>query len=355
MRFLKLRSPSWSLPPDPRAGADWWLARRSLRPLSGAEAAAFEAWRADPANAAAYEELQNFFAGIGELAAEPEMLELRSQALRAMRTTREERPRLVAGVVLGLAAFAVVLGLAYRVIDSNLASTSVSRPVALAGKSYETKLGERHKVRLDDGTVVALNTDSRLEVTYTARRRDVRLLRGEAMFTVAHNNSWPFVVTVGDRRVTAIGTVFNVRRDGDRIEVALVEGRVRVNPARGSALARIISRFDEEELAPGEQLLANEGGSNITIEAADMQRVTSWENGQIIFRDDTLASAAAEFNRYSETKILVIDPRVTDLKLSGVFDTKRPENFIAAVTAFYPVEARRQSDSVTELIWVGGR
>src|SRR5690606_5015875 len=88
------------------------------------------------------------------------------------------------------------------------------REAAPAAKRYATKVGERLNVRLEDGSIVALNTATVLEVAYSPGRRDVRLVRGQALFEVARNHDRPFIVTAGDRRVTALGTAFDVRVDG---------------------------------------------------------------------------------------------------------------------------------------------
>ncbi|EIZ78379.1 anti-FecI sigma factor FecR [Novosphingobium sp. Rr 2-17] len=350
---LRLWKNPVSPPDDVEIAAEWWFARRSLQTLSSANAGAFQAWHAEPANAAAYAKVEELYQDIGILAVEPEVLDLRTQALKASPAQGRKWPSRFAGVGLALTGWLAIVGVASLLLPEK-GGLRQSAPALADGKSYETRLGERRKIRLDDGTIVSMNTDSRLEVNYSSARRDVRLLRGEAKFTVAHSVTWPFVVSVGDRRVTATGTVFNVRKDGKAIRVTLVEGGVRVNPSHPGPLVRILPALEEERLSPGEQLSALEGHEKGMIEAADVQHVTSWESGQLTFRDDTLASAAAEINRYNATKILVVDPRVSALKLSGVFSADQPENFLAAVTAFYPIEARKRSESVTELTWRHG-
>jgi transmembrane sensor len=94
-----------------------------------------------------------------------------------------------------------------------------------------TGAGEHRSVTLDDGTRVELNGDSRLSVA-NGKARTAALDRGEATFTVVHDEAHPFVVTVGEHEVRDVGTVFNIARSPDAIEIAVAEGSVLFNPAR---------------------------------------------------------------------------------------------------------------------------
>ena len=125
---------------------------------------------------------------------------------------------------------------------------------------------------------------------------------------------------------------------------------MRVAPLQRRGLQRLIPALGDDDLIAGQQLISTQGVPAVVVNSADVPRVTSCRNGQVIFRDDTIATAVAELNRYSERPILVTDPRVASLKVSGVFGTARPENFIAAVTDMLPVEATKSGDA-TVLNW----
>ncbi|MDC7684254.1 FecR domain-containing protein [Asticcacaulis sp. BYS171W] len=328
--------------------ADWWLARRVLGTLSARDEAAFQVWLSDPANAEAYAAASRLFDDIGGLAAESEFLHLRKEALTVAPEVRSNRMRVAASIGLMVIAGAAVFGVVATGSDYAPGRSEAS---LAATKRYETRLGERRKVSLDDGSVVSMNTDTIVEVVFSKHRRDIRLLRGEALFEVAHNTAWPFVVTAGDRHVVAVGTAFNVRLNGDDVRVVLVEGKVRVEPLQPKGIERVLPQLAAEQLVAGEQLTATTGVSDVKVETADVKRSISWQEGQVVFRDDALSVAVAEFNRYSDVRLMITDPKVADLRVSGVFRVDRPQNFVAAVTGFYPVEARRTSAGTTELVW----
>ncbi len=166
----------------------------------------------------------------------------------------------------------------------------------------------------------------------TAKRRDLRLLSGEALFAVAHDTERPFIVAAGPVKATALGTQFGVRLQPDGAKVVLLEGHVRVEPLTLKGLARVLPILAREELTPGQQLIA-EAQNEMAIAVADTERSTSWRQGRLVFRGDALADAVAEFNRYSEHQIFVADPTLARLPVSGEFATAHRENFIAAVSA----------------------
>jgi len=350
-------------PADVSAAADYWAAKSSLGLMGPKETAEFEAWRSEPDNALAYERTTGVLDTLQDFAAAAEIRELREGALASVAAASHNSRRrasdwrrfaaIAAGVTVMVGAG---LGTLRHAGEGDAPAAAVRMDGAAATqptKRYETALGERLDVHLDDGSLVSLNTGSVLEVAFNAKRRDLRLVRGQALFHVAKNKAWPFVVTAGDRQVTATGTTFDVRVDVGRVRVVLVEGHVLVDPLRHDGLARVFPQLAQDALAPGQQLLA-QGEQPVTIATADIERTTSWKNGQVIFRDDSVTAAAAEMNRYTANRIVIVDPRVAALKVSGVFNVDRPENFVAALTTLYPVEAIRPAPGLTELKWSGG-
>ena len=81
---------------------------------------------------------------------------------------------------------------------------------------------------MEDGSTIALNTNSRVNIDYSGERRVVQLLRGEASFDVAKSPQRPFVVYAGSGLIWAVGTAFNVRYTSDLVDVIVTEGIVKV-------------------------------------------------------------------------------------------------------------------------------
>lgn len=332
----------------PEEAATYWVARRRLGLMSAADRAAFEAWRADPDNAAALAEIDDMVEEVGAIAAFSEVRAMREAALAAAPPKRP-RWRALGAVAASLVAL-VLSGIYIANLPEAPAHSADAVQVSGSAQRYVTGVGEQRVVTLSDGSTVALNTGSVVEVAYTPERRNLRLLQGQALFQVAHNAARPFVVTAGDRTVTALGTKFDVRLDGQSVKVVLIEGRVAVEPLRLHGVERIAPVLARHTLDPGEELIAVPD-AKVEVAAADTDQATSWRRGQVIFRDNTIAEAVAEMNRYSDTQLVVNDPRIADLKISGVFGVTREENFLAALTSFYPIEADKRSPRVTALTW----
>jgi len=227
---------------------------------------------------------------------------------------------------------------------------AASNPVIPVPVVYSTAKGQQRQLTLDDGSVITLDTASTVQVAYAAHRRDAALLQGQAFFRVAKDINRPFVVTAGDRLITAVGTAFDVRMDGGRVRVALIEGRVHVDALTPRGLARFVPALATQTLDAGQELVAAVDGA-VSVTVADVERMARWQEDQLIFRDDTVEAAVAELNRYSNAPIVIRDPRIAALRVSGVFGTNRQDNFLAALTSYYPIVTKRESSGAIALTW----
>jgi len=340
-----------SLAPDvrqtPDEAAAWWDSRLRSPLCTDADREAFAAWREDPAHAEAFERLQ---AGIDAL---HEAL-LSSPELRAMsdRALELKAPAPYARMAAGIAA-AVVLAAggwfaATQPAPAPLGGASPLQVASGEGSIYQTGVGERSTITLTDGSKVTLNTRSRVEVNYMPDRRNITLIAGQALFEVAHNKARPFVVTAGPRQVTAVGTAFDIRLDGQKVQVTMVEGKVKVEPTRPTLLQKAVA--PQQSLIAGQQLVATVDSIGATVEHADAAKTTSWREGRVVFADTPLPQAVAEMNRYLPSPILIGDPALSHFTVNGMFLTNQPMSFVGAVTAYYPVEARSNANGATVLV-----
>ena len=326
--------------------ADWDIRLRSAA-CTAADREAFERWcAADPAHAEAFDGLQ---LGIGALkdayATSPRLRAMRDQA-RSLKPAPQPW-RIAASVAAVTVAAGAIGGYVYTHQSERGSSLATMELPRGAPSVYQTAVGERTSVTLSDGSVVTLNTRSRLVVNYTPGRRDVTLVAGQAMFNVAHNTARPFVVTAGSRQVTAVGTAFDVRLDRKQVKVTLIEGKVRVEPARGSIWRAL--PLAPKTLAPGQELVASNLSPAMTIASANIPVETSWRQGVVVFNDTPLADAVAEINRYSPDPITVGDRELGELRINGRFRTNEPGAFLNAVVAYFPIEAHRTPGGETVL------
>lgn len=181
-------------------------------------------------------------------------------------------------------------------------------------EAYATAIGQRATISLADGSQVQLNTDSAISVRVGMWGRSVKLKKGEAFFKIRHDATRPFTVLAAGHRVIDLGTEFAVRTFDDRLEVTLVEGRARLE-----AVSPHIQHH-ATDLIPGEVAVATANSMSVAkVPTRTLANALAWRQGKVIFSHVTLAEAAAEFNRYNGTK-LIIEPEIADLKISGTFD-----------------------------------
>ncbi|OYY90336.1 MAG: hypothetical protein B7Y45_08585 [Sphingomonas sp. 28-66-16] len=281
----------------------------------------FEAWMADPDNAAAFDVIVAARSSSAALAGEAELLALRHEAVAR---TSLRRSRLSPSLWVPMAAsLAIVAPLALWHVDRvprTMPAASEGEPV------YRTGIGQKLAMTLEDGSRVTLDTDSRLRVAYSATERRLVLDRGQAMFEVAKHRARPFVVAAGDQTVTAHGTAFDVRISEDQVRVVLVEGKVSVASRHARSVA----------MEPNDMLIATPG--NVAIQKlADASDAARWREGILVFKDQPLAEAVAELNRYSRHQLVLGDDRARQLRISGSFRTGEVASFVEALELGFPV------------------
>lgn len=217
------------------------------------------------------------------------------------------------------------------------------RPSApLYSQSLSTARGQQLAFTLPDGSQVRLDTASRGEVTLYRERRELRLTEGQAMLQVARDEARPFDVWAGPLRITVLGTRFAVRytaSDAGRVHVAVEEGRVRVASAQPAGASAA-------ELTAGQQVEGDAEGRLGAVTAVAADGVAGWREGRLSFENATLAQVLGELERYGATGLVLKDPRVAALRLTGTFDPYRLENFRRVLPRVLPVRLQALGDRV---------
>jgi transmembrane sensor len=198
-------------------------------------------------------------------------------------------------------------------------------------QDYSSALGSVRKVPLPDGSTVTLNTDSEIQSSITPTRRDVNLVRGEALFAVAHDSQRPFEVKARTTRVKALGTKFSVRLNIDHeVDVLMREGRVEL----------------ESQSLPRQILIAGDAAivrvsavETRKLDQEDVARRLAWTDGHLSFDGATLAEAVDEMNRYNHWQLKITDPAIAELRIGGEFRATDPQSFVKTLEYAFGVDA----------------
>ena len=329
-------------------GADWIA--RHYAGLSAAERSEFKNWqKLDPRHAAVFAELEKTWLALERVRPSGKVegrIDADILAPRGLRAGWRLAPALAAAILVLAGA------LWWR--------ATPTEPIRYAS-AVATDVGEFKNVGLPDGSTVLVNTNTRIETAYSAAERRVRLVRGEAHFTVAKNPARPFYVEANGVAVRAVGTAFNVRLRSDSVEVLVTEGRVRVADALGGASLLMdkseqVSTDDVHLLKAGERAVVagsvEPGGMRKPVPAAlvsatEVERVLAWQDRRLEFGAVPLSEIIAEFNRYNRVQLAIEDPALAVERFGGSFRVDQPDAFVRLLENRFGVCAQR---SVAQIV-----
>lgn len=308
-----------------REQAAEWFARVQDGPLSPEQQARFDAWLGeDPLHRGEYDLLASLWQSADLLP----RARLEALCVEDKVATLPRRRFLQQALAAGVMAAAVGLGwFGWQHHELNYHA------------QLQTALGERRTVELPDGSHLEINGRTRLEVRFSAGQRDLRLVQGEVMFSVAHDSERPFVVDAGNGTVTVTGTRFDVRRDPGQTRVAVEQGSVKVQGHRESQAllsAGLGSHIDEE-------------GNVAAAYKVDAAALTAWRSGKLVFNDASLAQVAEEVSRYREHPLKVA-PKAAKLRLSSTFRVDDTDALLRALPSILPVTVVAHADGSQEII-----
>jgi transmembrane sensor len=209
-------------------------------------------------------------------------------------------------------------------------------------RSFDTAIGEQRSVSLSDGSIVQLNTGTRIKARISAEARDIRLLKGEALFKVAQDRSRPFEVTTADAAILAVGTQFNVYQLDGRTKVSVLEGRVRVTAADEPAATSM-----GPIVTAGQEVEVHQGRKSIQRAGSDVASAAAWVQRRVVFKQEPLANVLTQFNRYRRTpRLRVDDPALAARKYSGTFDVDDPRSLEDVLSNETDVALERTGDEI---------
>lgn len=330
------------------AQAAEWIARLDRDAPTESDLADFAAWKAlSPMHRQAAERLSGLWSDFDLLAGQEDAL------APAVASAGQASPapwprRSLASLV---AACLLVVALGISGVWLYMPQTQV----------YDTGIGGQKTINLEDGSSIQLNTNSKVEVRYTSRTRDLRLLRGEAYFEVSPDPARPFSVYARQDVVRAVGTAFVVRLRGEGVEVTVTKGRVELATLSRPPAAASLDRISTAPRRPLTLMTAQDGGTELAlvnrsslveqIELAppDVLRKLAWRQGMLIFNGEDLSSVVADVSRYTDVRIEIADPSLKSLKVGGYFKVGEVEPMLEALESGFGVEVERVGEKLVRL------
>ena len=340
---------------DIEAEASAWVVQVDSGAMSKGDVDDLKEWiRRSPQHKHSFEKMAAGFLDMGSLLATPQTLVSRPKSKSKPIGQRRRRPIFTMPVTAGLLATALVA-------SAFMAATFLGQPSVSTGveveavQEYVASLGEQKSITLDDGSIVTLNTRSKVDVAYDDNVRRIELVYGEALFDVAKDPERPFQVFTERGMVRAIGTVFSVRVLDTNVEVLVEEGIVEV-----VASPQGVKQSELTVSAPDYKVLAtlssgdaasfdNENKVIRTVDLASVVKKHAWRDGTLIFDGDPLSVVVDEITRYTDLKIVISDPDMQRLQIGGTFKAGETDAFLDALDKGFNLSVDQVSEGVVYL------
>lgn len=320
-----------------------WVVRSQSESVRAAEIVALTAWlEASDRHADAYRRALSTWYGIDLLATAPHSVRNSGNVVTLSRVLDRRQPgnglarRPVVWASLGAVAATLIAVVALPMFSHH------NNPATL----YATAKGQKQSVTLADGSVLMLNTDTRIALRFDDRRRSVVLERGEVALKVVHDEKRPFTVDTGDVRLTDIGTEFNVLRQPGAVRVTVREGAVSLAPQRPGA--------DILTLRAGDTGLHSDGAASSRVSRGDPQTAFAWQTSHAIYRDLALSDVVADLNRYYD-KPLIVDDETGKLRLTAILTLDSESSVVGRLEDFLSLESHETAQGIVLRRVSGGR
>lgn len=206
---------------------------------------------------------------------------------------------------------------------------------AVVWQTISTPPGVKSQVQLPDGTVVWLNSGTKLSYpsVFSDHNRDVKLM-GEAFFDVAKDEKHPFIVDLGKINIEVVGTTFNAinyEQEG-QTEVVLASGKVKLYEKQENKIQLI------SQMTPGQQAIYLNADNTISLKDVDTQKYTSWIDGKLIFRDDPMDEVIRKLDRWFNVQIEIADPNIGAYIYTATFQNESIEQVMRLIERTSPIK-----------------
>jgi transmembrane sensor len=214
-----------------------------------------------------------------------------------------------------------------------------------APQVYASAVAQNRNITLPDGSTVALGGASTLTTRFSRGERRVELAGGEAFFQVVHDMQRPFVVTAGQLSIRDVGTAFDVRRTGQRVTIAVTQGRVQIADLSGAPGSHAMGTGSLEAVA-GQRVSYDPATSAMSVGSITPEQATAWRTDRLEFVNEPLAVVIANVNRYSARPVHIADADLETLTYTGTIKTGAIDSWLDALPQVFPLRVSEDAGQV---------
>lgn len=228
-------------------------------------------------------------------------------------------------------------------------------PSKIVYQQFSTETGEQASFSLPDGSLVQLNTNSLLTISFSEEHRQLNLIKGEALFDVAKDKLRPFSVSSGQQSFTALGTIFNIQKsENDHLELLVTEGRVLIAdlnetlPVLTKKIALTTKQPNAKNIIVAGEIATIINKNKLSVNKISPQVIEqelAWQKGMVIFDGQSLTDALDEISRYSQVKFTIEDPELASMKVSGRFKAGDIETLLGSLSYNFDLEYKQTNNN----------
>ena len=335
--------------------ASSWLAKLD-RGLTSDEQLAMQKWLvASPQHTQVLLEVARLWDKMDQLS--------RLSGLFPVTTIKQQTSKTWLGATAAAIIFAITIG--FYQIGGNFSPFGQAAVVAQQ-MSYHTDIGESQTIHLPDNSKLVLNTNSFVQIRYTPTARIIKLQRGEIHIDVAHDTTRPLSVIAGGKVIQALGTAFNVEVRNALVELIVTEGKVLVGKKNVTTHAKSINIDDIAKRLPKSAMLISKGekidldrtgkttDKAIRVDPSEVASSLSWQQGNLIFRGESLAEVMTEISRYTNiTFELANDEKLNQIQVAGMFKTGDVKGLLEVLNNNFNINYEKTSHNKIILTYAG--
>ena len=281
--------------------------------LTAEQKTQFDIWLQTPEHAAAYNKMQNVMSS--DLLSEAINQSKQKNISTVSRIKNFHAPLALAASVACILSFVYILYPVTNIPPQQSIAVTTSKNYKLA---LNTPIAKRSSSMLKDGSHVHLNANSILKISQTHKQRLASLEQGHVFFDVAPDRKRPFIIDVGDSKITVVGTSFDVERTPHYTNISVYEGVVKINAEK------------EVTLTKGQSIKIQSG--HITYLKNNLQNMLpQWRSGWLEVNDAPIVEVIAQLQGYLKKEV-VFDEQVGDLHINGRFALDRAEESLMLIS-----------------------
>jgi transmembrane sensor len=315
-----------------------WVVRQDRR-LAAEEASELSAWlAADPRHAMAFKQSAASWDAYREIALA--VRRMPAEVIEPRSKSNWMGVGMAAAAAVALATFAFVRESRFPQGSPETASETVSATSAPLTRHFA------------DGSIARLKGEAEIAEAFSPAERRIRLVRGEAFFSVVKDETRPFLVEVGNVTVRAVGTAFAIRFETQAVDVLVTEGTVRVTPAAPEQAGGEEPEHSSALVTAGYRAVvartSEPHAPRVVVTAVSNQNIAqslAWNNPMLDLADTTLGEVVAAFSQRTGRRIEIADPDLATVRIGGRYPTHDIDGFVRVLEEIYDVKSERRADS----------